>query len=101
MKNPELINREDLLAEIEAVYKSRYDRSYDQAVHDLYNAIVKRIRRAPNCAAKTDKCEHKCDEKCDAKCKYQTDNDLCLGQKGMPVCSPDGPYCPLKRCGHG
>ena len=99
MKNPELINREDLLAEVEAVYKDRYDRSYDQAVHDMYNAIVKRIRRAPNCAKKTDKYENKC-EKRDEKCKYLTDDGLCMGQKCMPVCSPNGPYCPLKRYGN-
>ena len=50
MSKPELINKDDLLEEIEKVYKDRYDRSYDQAVHDMYNAIVKRVRRAPNCA---------------------------------------------------
>lgn len=88
MKNPELIDREDLLKEIEAVYKGRYDRSYDQAVHDLYNAIIKRVRRAPNCA---EKCKKK-----DEKCKYLNDG-LCMGQKDMPVCSPDGPYCPERR----
>ena len=93
-KNTETINREDILEEIEKVYKGRYDRSYDQAVHDLYNAIVKRIRRAPNCTEKAVK-------KCDEKCKYLTDDGLCMGQKGMPVCSPDGPHCPLKRYCHG
>lgn len=93
MKSPELINREDLLKEIEAVYKGRYDRSYDQAVHDLYNAIVKRIRRAPNCAEKSKKVEE--------KCKYLTDDGLCMGQKGMPECSPCGPYCPLRRESNG
>ena len=56
MPKIELINKADLLEEIEKVYKDRYDRSYDQAVHDLYNAIVKRIRRAPNCAE--GKCEN-------------------------------------------
>ena len=93
MKNPELINREDILKEIEDVYIGRYDRSYDQAVHDLYNAVVKRIRRAPNCAEKHEK---KC-EKRDEKCKYLTADGLCMVQKGMPVCSPDGPYCPANR----
>lgn len=92
MKNPELINKEDLLAEIEKVYKGRYDRSYDQAVHDLYNAIVKRVRRAPDCAHKCEKSE---------KCKYLTDDGLCMGQKGMPVCSPNGPYCPERKRRNG
>ena len=92
-KNPELINRDDILAEIEKVYNGRYDRSYDQAVHDLYNAIVKRIRRAPNCAEKSKKAEE--------KCKYLTDDGLCMGQKEMPVCSPCGPYCPLRRESNG
>ena len=98
MKNPEVINRDDILAEIEAVYKGRYDRSYDQAVHDLYNAIVKRIRRAPNCAEKREK---KCNEKCDTKCKYLSEDGRCMGQPEMPVCDPNGRYCPAKRCGDG
>lgn len=95
MKNPELIDREDLLADIEAVYKGRYDRSYDQAVHDLYNAIVKRVRRAPNCAKKQD--VPTVNEKVD--CKYLTENGLCMGQKGMPKCYPgDTDYCNGKCC---
>jgi hypothetical protein len=93
MQNPELINRESLLANIEKVYKDRYDRSYDQAVHDLYNAIVKRVRRAPNCAVKQN--APTVNEKVD--CKYLTENGLCKGQKGMPECSPCDPYCPMKR----
>lgn len=94
MKNPELIDKEDLLADVEAVYKGRYDRSCDQAVHDLYNAIVKRIRRAPNCAGKHEK---KLDEKRDEKCKYLTENGFCMGQKGMPRCYPgDTSYCERK-----
>ena len=47
MEKIELINKQDLLKEIESVYEGRYDRSHDQTVHDLYNAIVKRIKRAP------------------------------------------------------
>ena len=46
MAKIELVNREEVLAEIEKVYKDHYEQSYDQAVHDLYNAMVKRLRRA-------------------------------------------------------
>jgi hypothetical protein len=94
MKNPELINRENLLADIEVVYKGRYDRSYDQAVHDLYNAIVKRIRRAPNCAAQNHPAVQK-----EIKCQYLTANGLCKGQKCTPKCHPgDTAYCERKMC---
>ena len=94
MKNPELINKEDLLAEIEAVYKGRYDRSYDQAVHDLYNAIVKRIRRAPNCANKPAVAQAP-----KITCQYRTENGLCMGQKCTPQCHPgDTDYCRKNVC---
>ena len=93
MKNPELINRENLLADIAAIYECHYAQSNDQAIHDMYNAVVKRIRRAPNCAAKQH--DPATNEKID--CKYLTENGLCLGQNGMPECSPCGPYCPLRR----
>ena len=46
MAKIELVNREDVLAEIQKVYQDHYEQSYDQAVHDLYNAVVKRLRRA-------------------------------------------------------
>lgn len=43
----DLIDRKALLEEVEKVYNDHYKQAYDQAIHDLFNAVRKRIRRAP------------------------------------------------------
>lgn len=46
-KKSDLVDRNELLAEVEKVYKDHYEQAYSKAIHDLYNAVRKRIRRAP------------------------------------------------------
>ena len=43
----DLIDRKALLEEVEKVYNDHYKQAYDQTIHDLFNAVCKRIRRAP------------------------------------------------------
>ena len=40
-----LIDAIVLTKEIERIYSDHYEMSYDQAVHDLFNAVQRRIRR--------------------------------------------------------
>lgn len=40
-----VIIRKDLLNEVERVYNDHYEQSYDQAIHDFFNAVTRRIRR--------------------------------------------------------
>ena len=42
----DLIDRKALLEEVEKVYNDHYKQAYDQTIHDLFNAVRKRIRRA-------------------------------------------------------
>lgn len=46
----DLIERKALLEEIEKVYNDHYRQAYDQTIHDLFNAVRKRIRRAAGVA---------------------------------------------------
>lgn len=43
----DLIDRKALLEEIEKVYNDHYKQAYDQTIHDLFNAVCKRVRKAP------------------------------------------------------
>jgi hypothetical protein len=43
----DVIERKALLEEIEKVYNDHYAQAYDQTIHDLFNAVCRRIRRAP------------------------------------------------------
>ena len=42
----DIIDRKALLDEVEKVYNDHYKQAYDQTIHDLFNAVRKRIRRA-------------------------------------------------------
>lgn len=42
-----LIEREELISEIEILYQKHYVHSFDKTVHDIFNAVRKRIRRVP------------------------------------------------------
>ncbi len=42
----DLINRNDLLAEVDKVYNNHYSNACDKTIHDIFNAIRKRIRAA-------------------------------------------------------
>ena len=42
-----LIEREELLADIEILYQEHYAKSYDKTIHDIFNAVRRRIRRCP------------------------------------------------------
>lgn len=41
----DLVKRSDLLEEVERVYRDHYEQSYSKAIHDLFNAVRRRIRR--------------------------------------------------------
>ena len=43
----DLIDRNALLEEIEKVYNNHYKQAYDQTIHDFFNAVCKRVRKAP------------------------------------------------------
>ena len=48
MKKIDTINRNELLGYIDALYAGHYKQAYDQTIHDIFNAVRRRIRR---CAA--------------------------------------------------
>lgn len=54
-KKPDLVYRNELLAEVEKVYKDHYEQAYSKTIHDLYNAVCKRIRRASTVEARKGK----------------------------------------------
>lgn len=39
------INPNELMAYIDALYSDHYEQAYDQTVHDIFNAVRRRIRR--------------------------------------------------------
>lgn len=41
----DMINRSELFEYIEALYHDHYEQAYDQTVHDIFNAVRRRIRR--------------------------------------------------------
>ena len=43
--NTDVIYRDDLLDEIDRIYNEHYVNTYDKAVHDIFNAVKRRIRR--------------------------------------------------------
>lgn len=45
MSKLDVIERGSLLEEVERVYYEHYQQSYDQAIHDFFNAVKRRIRR--------------------------------------------------------
>ena len=46
MSKPRIVDVDLLLAEVNRVYTEHYANSHSQAVHDLFNAVTKRIRNA-------------------------------------------------------
>ena len=41
----DVINRNELFEYIEALYSDHYEQAYDQTIHDIFNAVRRRIRR--------------------------------------------------------
>jgi hypothetical protein len=44
MSKLDVIGRVGLLEEVERIYHDHYEQAYDQAIHDFFNAVRKRIR---------------------------------------------------------
>lgn len=44
MSKLDVIERGGLLEEVERIYHDHYEQAYDQAIHDFFNAVRKRIR---------------------------------------------------------
>ena len=45
MATKRMISPNELMSEIDKVYYEHYAMAYDQAIHDFYNAVFRRIRR--------------------------------------------------------
>ena len=45
MATNRMINPNELMSEIDKLYYEHYAMAYDQAIHDFYNAVCRRIRR--------------------------------------------------------
>ena len=62
------VNKEDLLADIDEVWKRKYERSNYKVLYDLYRMCVNRINRAPTADVveiiRCRDCQHYIDGKC-------------------------------------
>lgn len=93
MTNPELISKQTVLREIKnALNDFNFDDLSPETIK-LYNRIVERVSKIGTPIS------YKSDEVA-KQCKYYNDG-ACMGQKCAPACSPNSPYCPMRKYNNG
>lgn len=82
-----LADSEELLMEIDRIYDLHYSRCNNKTVHDIFNAIRRRIRRYSR--FRTDKVVRCID------CRWRKEHGLCymISGCGTPVGTGDDFYC--------